>query len=814
MWALFHDFTFALRQLRQHRVYALTAILSMALGIGATAAVYSVLYGVLVDPYPYRDAAHLAFINLYDKAGHAQGDLFFTMAEIDQLRTAKSVAEIMAHRDVPMTSTEGELPQTTKVLEVSGNAFEFLGAPPIMGRNFTASEAPEGSAPPPVAVISYIFWKTHFASDPSIIGKTLELDHQKYTVIGVTGPRFTWHDSEVYIPLPASVDPKERLETLIRFRSGVSQAALTSEMKSFVVQFDKASPGMLPKEGYTIKVETLNDSLLGEFKGTLFLLFVAVALLLLIGCGNVSILMLARGTARQQELAMRSALGASRTRIVRQLLTESVVVSIAGASLGIAVAYLAIHLIIGLLPEYSIPHEVVININLPVLFFSIAVAVATGIFAGLSPALQFSNPHLSSAFQTGDTRTTTSRGGRVRTVLITCQIALTVLLLSGAGAAMRSFLEAHSARLGFDTHNVLIMGLSLPEHQPNVGTWESRVRYYDALIEKLKATPGVTSASLFNGGTPPIGNWRQPIAIDGKPATESTLAGLRLVTADYLSVMRIPLLRGRFLTHEEFLRGARLAVVSKAFVNRYLPDVDPIGHTVLPTQISAAAENARALLAPNPTQPLQIIGVVDDVRNDGLHKPSIPQVYISSSIVVFSGTGIVVRTAADPGRSVHAIATAVRSLNSNQALERVFTYDEYLSMFAWSFDRFISVLFTIFSTVALALAAIGLFSVVAYTVEQRTREIGIRIALGARRSSVLLLALTTTAWSTGVGLCLGIALSLSLSDVVSKWTQSSMRNASVLALVSGVFLLASAVASLLPARRATKVEPMTALRMQ
>ena len=291
----------------------------------------------------------------------------FTPAEIDQLRTAKSVSEIMAHRDVIMTSTEGELPQTTKVLEVSGNTFSFLGAPPIMGRTFTAAEAPQGSAPPAVAVISYVFWKTHFASDPAIIGKTLELDHQKYTVIGVVGPRFTWHDSEVYIPLPPSVDPKERLETLIRFRPGVSTTALTSEMKSFVVQFDKASPGMLPKEGYTIKVETLNDSLLGEFKGTLFLLFVAVALLLLIGCGNVSILMLARGTARQQELAMRSALGASRVRIVRQLLTESVVVSIAGAALGIAVAYLAIHLIIGLLPEYSIPHEVVIAINLPVL---------------------------------------------------------------------------------------------------------------------------------------------------------------------------------------------------------------------------------------------------------------------------------------------------------------------------------------------------------------------------------------------------------------------------------------------------------------
>ncbi|NYF78725.1 ABC transporter permease [Granulicella arctica] len=812
MRTLLNDLSFALRQLNKHRVYAVTAILSMALGIGATAAVYSVLYGVLIDPYPYREANSMAFVNLYDKAGHAQGGISFTMAQVDEVRKAKSVEAVIAERNVDMTSTDAELPQTTKVLQMTGNGFDFLGAPPLLGRTFTSNEAPEGSAPPPVAVISYLFWKSHFASSPAVLGKTLELDHQQYTVIGVVGPRFTWTDAEVYVPLPGSVDPKERMQTLIRLRPEASLATISGEMESLVQQFGRDNPNLLPHDGFRIKVESLNDSLLGEFKGTLFLLFAAVALLLLIGCGNVSILMLARGTARQQELTMRSALGASRFRIVRQLLTESVLISIAGGALGIAIAYLAIHLITGLLPEYSIPHEVVIALNMPVLFFSVAVSVATGIAAGLFPALQFSNPRHSHIAQTGDTRTATSKGSRIRTALIIGQIALTVLLLAGAGAAMRTFLEAHNAHLGFDPHNLLLMDLNLPEHQPNTATWESRVSYYDALTEKLKATPGVTGVSLYIGGTAPRGNWMQPIGIVGTPTTDSTRAGVRLVSEEYLSVMRIPLLRGRFLSHDDVLHGAHVAIVSKTFVNQYLPNIDPIGRLITPKQLSQLPPTA--LSAPNADQPFQIIGVADDIRNDGLHRPSLPQVYIPSTIVLFDSTGILVRTAADPRQSIHALATSIRSFNANQAVSEIYAYEDFLSEFIWSFDRFISILFSIFSTVALSLAAIGLFSVVAYTVEQRTREIGIRLALGAQRSSVLILALASTVWSTGIGLCIGIALSVGLSDFVFQWTQSSMRNASVLMLISLVFLLASAIASFLPARRATRVDPMIALRAQ
>src|ERR1017187_4880225 len=428
MPGLYSDLAYALRQLINHRVYAITAIVSMALGIAATTAVYSVLYGVLIDPYPYRDANRIAMINLWGKQG-SEGDLPYTLAEMQQIRKAKTVADAMTQRSVTMIATGGEVVTTAKTYQFSGNGLDFLGAPAMLGRIWTAKEAPEGVAPPPVAVISFLFWKNHFGAAPDVIGKPLELNHQKYTVIGVVGPRFTWGDGEVYLPMPSGIDPQTRFNILVRIRPEASLGVANGELASFVRHIIHDHPEVGPRESFQVKVESLNDTLLGQFKGTLLLLFGSVVLLLLIGCENVSILMLARGTARQQELGMRAALGATRLRIVRQLLTEAVLLSVTGGALGMGLAWLAIRLIVGLLPEYSIPHEVVISLNIPVFLFSAAVSVAIGIAAGLAPALQFSRPHLNAILQAGDSRTVTSRGAKVRSVMIVAQVALTVLML-------------------------------------------------------------------------------------------------------------------------------------------------------------------------------------------------------------------------------------------------------------------------------------------------------------------------------------------------------------------------------------------------
>ena len=803
---LFQDLSFALRQLVRHRVYALTAVASMALGIGATAAVYSVLYGVLIDPYPYQDAKRLAFVTIHSK--HGNGEIPFTLAESDKLRQMKSIEDVLSQHDESMIATDGEIPQSVKVLDINGGGFQVLGAPPLIGRLFTAAEAPEGVAPPPVAVISWLFWKSHFAADPAVIGKVLELNQHKYAVIGVVGPRFTWHDSDVYLPIPAGMDPKLRYETLIRVKPGVSTQAATSELTGLVKQIGQVEPGLLPHDGYSLEVQTLNDWLLGQFKGTLLVLFAAVGLLLLIGCGNVSILMLARGTARLQELATRLAIGASRMRIGRQLLTESVILSFTGGVFGMAFAYAAINLIIGLLPEYSIPHEVVIQLNVPVLLFSTGVSVAVGILAGLSPALQLSSPRISQMVQSSGSRSVTSHGARTRTALIAGQIALTVLMLAGAGAAMRNFVQAYAAALGFDTHNVLMLNVGFPEKA--FTTWQAGVNYQDALMERIKTTPGVSSVANVTTGPPPMNRWLQPVEVVGSAVDLGRQSVVAMVSADYFSLLHIPVLQGRVPTREEINRGSKFAVVNKAFVDKYFAGANPIGRLVRPTRLSELPSSL--LGAPNLSQPFQIVGVAGDIRNDGLHRPTLPGVYIPSSTVVAPGNTFMVRTLGNPDTLAHAISVNIRSFNQNQAIYRAQSYDEFLSMFVWSHERFIATLFGLFSFVALGLAAIGISSVVAYSVEQRTREFGIRMALGAPQWNVLLLTLASTARTTGVGLLLGILLSVFLSDSVQRWTESSMRNASVLAVIAIVFLLASAVACLLPARRATRIDPMIALR--
>ena len=724
-----------------------------------------------------------------------------------------------------MSITDGDLPLSLHVLEFTGNGFEFMQAPPMLGRTFTAKEAPEGQAPPPVAVISYLFWKSHFAGAPDAIGKSLSLDHQKYIVIGVMGPRFTWVDCDVYLPIPAGTDPNTRYSTLLRMKPDATLSTTQAEMNSFVRQIGHNVPNLLPKGDFTVTTDKLSDSLLGNFKGTLFILFASVGLLLLIGCGNVSILMLARGTSRQQELGMRVALGASRTRIVRQLVTESVTLSIAGGALGMGLAWLAIRLIVYVIPEYAIPHEVVISLNIPVLLFSAAISITTGIVSGLFPAIQCSKPNLNSIVQSGDTRTASSSGARVRLAMIAGQVALTVVLLAGSGAAMKTFLRMYTADLGFDPHNSLLLFLRVPKG--SYTTWQSRSHYLDALMEKIKTTPGVIDATTFAGGMPPTGNWEQPVNLLGAPSEDGRRAGVMLVDADYFAEQKIPILQGRPLSRAEVLRGAHLAVVSQTFVKRYFPTSSPLGHQIIPTELVKDAvelgakpdpaqiidpTTANFVAAPNPKQPYEIIGVASDTINNGFYHPAVPQMYVPSTMLMFPDIMLLIRTAGDPNLFLHSIGGSIRSLEKDQAISEHQTYEDILTKFDWAHERFLASLFTVFAAVALSLAAIGLFSVVTYSVEQRTREIGIRMALGSPRLNVLLITIRSTAWMTAMGLFLGIGASVGLSDYAQQWTLSSMRDTGVLTLISAVFVLASILACLIPARRATRIDPMVALR--
>jgi len=399
MQILLQDLRFAFRQIIRNPGFSLTAVLSLTLGIGATVAVYSILYDAVLHPWPYAGIERIGDIEITDSAGH-DGPSGLTGPQIRQLRQTHAVEDVVVSNYTNQTVTGGDVPDDVVVNEMSGSHFEFLGLTPILGRYIMPADAPDGQDPQPVAVLSYKFWQRHYRGDPAVVGKTIQLNHKTYTILGVMPVRFTWRDGDVYIPLKMASDQTQRYGPQIKLKPGVSFEAAAAEFRPLYQEFDKQTPNIFPKP-FKVSVNGLAETYTRDLKKTMYLLFAAVALLLAIGCGNVSILLLARGTARQHEFAVRSAVGATGFRIVRQLLTESLLLSLLGAGMGVFVAYRAIGFIVPRLPDHSYPYEADFHINLPVLFFSVGLAVLSGMIFGLFPALQSSKPEVSQVMQAG-----------------------------------------------------------------------------------------------------------------------------------------------------------------------------------------------------------------------------------------------------------------------------------------------------------------------------------------------------------------------------------------------------------------------------
>lgn len=820
MGSVLQDLSFAVRQLFRHRMHAGIAILSLALGIGATTAVFSVLYGVLLDPFPYRDAAHMADIVTQTKNNDKQ-NAEFSLAEMDLLRKAHAVTDVTGYRLTSKLLTGGEVPQSVHVGESLGNLFDFLGAPALMGRFYTLADAPIGADSQRVAVVSYRFWKSHLGGTAAVLGRPIQIDHQSLTVIGVMGPRFTWLDADVYVPLSVTSDAKLWVPTLVRIRPGLAPAAVTAELSNLVHQLAARHPS--DREPFVVTVETLNDNLLGEFKGTLLMLFVAVFSLLLISCGNVSILLLARGAARQYEFAMRSALGATRLRMIRQLLTEAICLSVAGGVLGVGVAFAAVRLVVLLMPEYSIPHEVVISLNIPVLLFCIAVAVATGVLSGLFPAIQLAGSGVSDTLQAASSRTVSFRRSRSQSVMIVAQIALTMLLLAASGAALGRYREASTAKLGFGPDHVLLVFMNFPEHGHE--GWRAESNYEDALLERIRSVPGVLDAAASDTGFPPDSAWTQQVDIIGSATNGDHRAAIALISADYFTVLTIPLVQGRIITRTEVLAGSRVAVVSRIFAERFFAGGSALGRQVTAREVqtmeasavahaAAKKDSAGSSASPNAQQPFQIVGVVEDVRNDGLHHPIEPEVYLPASTLTHGGGVYLVRTSVPPLSLAQPIGRAVGGVDASQAISSTYSFEQFLGDFVWSRERFISSLFSAFAGIALALAAIGLISTVAFQVERRTHELGIRYALGATRAKILQDVLSPTVRITVLGLVVGMLLSAMLSQFAFRWIQASIRALPLLAGVGALLLCVAMIAAALTARRALKINPVEALRAE
>lgn len=805
---LIQDLNFALRQFRKSPGFVVTAILSLTLGIGATTAIFSVVYGVLLDPYPYKDNDRMVHVQLNDKSG--RGPLLLVNGSgFRQLRKTSALDDVFLHQERQENLTGDQIPVSVRVGLYSPNLFEYMGVPPLLGREFYSSDAPNNS-PEPVAVLSYLFWQRQYGASHEVLGKTIELDHKPYSIIGVVPPRFTWGDSDVYIPAVPTADTHDYWLAFVKLKPGTKIPAAEAEFQALADQFAKEDKSY-PQER-KVKIVTLNEQVLGKFAGTLVLLFAAVVTLLVIGCANVSILLLARGAARQHELAVRVSVGAGRSRLIRQLLTESVVLSVSGAALGVVAAYKGVAALAAALPFYSFPHEAAIHVNGMVLAFSAGVALLTGILFGISPAWQLSRPQLGHLIQASSSKHSGSaRGRNTHRALIAAQVALTLLLMTGAGAATKAFIARTHTHLGFDPENVISTDIAFPKGA--YPTWQARLNANELVRKTISEVPGVDTASVSSSWFPGFGGFNAKLEVQGKPSLTDAQVMWGLVSPREFLTLRIPLLAGRIFDDAETMRAAHVAVVNQAFVKQFLGGEDPIGRSVRSPGMKI--EIPDFLFAQGPDDWLQIVGVVGDARNDGLDHPVKPAVFLPYSFVLPPDEALLVRATKNPDAVVRAIQERLRQLNPEIVVGgRNRTLAWWLETQGWGQERFIAMLFSLFAILALALAATGLYSVVSFAVMQRTQEVGIRMALGAPRGSIVRLVLSSTGVMLSIGAALGLALSVALNRVVASWTGGSSRDPVTLLASAALLALVAALACTVPAWRAATIDPMRALRIE
>jgi len=811
MQAIVQDLRFALRQLRKSLGFTFTAILSLALGIGATTAVFSVIYAILMDPYPYAHADRFMHMRLIDAEGKDRG-FGLNSDQWHEIKKSPVIEDAFVEDEWSLTVTGHDFPENVEAGFESSNMFNFLGVPMLYGRGLQPSDAVDGHDPEPVVVLSYKFWMRHFNGDPSVVRQKLQMVHKDYTIVGIAPARFTWGDVDVYVPQKIMGDPNLTFNTEIRLKPGVTREQADAALLPLFQQFAKDRPQGFgfPKGSFRVQVYGLNDNFLRDLGGTLYLLLSAVALLLLIGCGNVSILLLARGTARQHEFALRSAVGAKRGRLVRQLLTESLLLSLTGAALGVGFAYLSLSKIVATLPQYAYPHEAAIRVNLPVLCFSVVVALLTGVVFGLWPAWQLSRPEVSQIMQSGTRKVAGSvRGRRALGGLIAGQIALTLLMLAGAGAALEGFVKLNTVHLGYDPHN--IMSVPIPVHENTYKTWVERANYFEQLKTKVEETPGVEMAAISMNATPPSNGGDTILEVLGKPSSQEQKARVNFVSPGYFPALKIGMAQGGIWSESENRNGAQVIVINESMARKYFPKGDALGGSIKLQLKDAPPFNVMATGADGW---LRVVGVIQDKLDDGLRNPVVPEMFVPSTLWMRMGTQILVRARVSPLTLLPAIRKQIALVNAEQQ-----TISDPLDLEHWitrqpeyAQGNLVTWLFGSFAVLALTLAAVGLHSVVSYSVAQRTNEFGIRMALGAQREHIWRIAVRTASVSVGVGVGVGLVLALALSQVLAHWAEGSSRDPLLLAGATTVLAIAAGIACAVPARRASRVDPMVALR--
>ncbi len=804
---LIADLRYALRLLRRSPGFAATAVLSLATGIAAATALFSIVNATLLDPFPFADSDQIVRLGTLD-SGRGR-TLFFTASELVALQQSEVLDGAFALNTWGMTLTGQELPETVGAQYFSANGLDVLEVPPLLGRVFHEADGPAGEQAQRVVVLTYRFWQRHFGGRPEAVGRTLNLDREPYTVIGVLPRQYFPTGPEIVVPIDMTFDPDVAWTVQARLKHGVTPRMAEQRLQLLFDQFAKESPQRFPTEARPLVRGLVESQSAQGFVPTLLLIFAASVLLLLLACANVSILLLALGTARAYEFVVRAALGASRGRLVRQLLVESLLLAVVGATLGVAAGYWGLPAVLRLLPPNSVPvgNLMVAPVNVPVLFFSAGLAMASALIAGLSPALSFSRPRL-----TPTTARTTAgvQGRRAHHLLLAAQVAVTVLLLTGAGAAVGVLIGLYQTTLGYDPHHVSVATINLPEN--TYREWAGRATFYERLRDRLAEVPQVDSVALATySGIPPQSGQRSVAEVPGRDTSGEEAPIVQRISADYFSTMKIPLIRGRVWSDSESGGTPHVAVINQTMARAWWPDESAIGRRVrMPDYVKPP--NPYRLAAPGSDGWFEIVGVVGDTPNVGLHEPPAPSIYVPYMLMLSDSLNVILRTSSDPTLAMtRSIREAVRTVDPNQTVS-VYTAEGALANAGWARARFVTLLLLGFAMFALMLAVVGLYSVVSYSVSCRFKEFGIRMALGAGRGRVVNAAVRPAVLAIVAGLFAGLALSVGLNKVVAQWSIGNLNDPVVLVAVSLVLFIVAMMSASIPAIRAASIQPTDALR--
>jgi len=804
---LLHDLRYAARMQRKNPAFTIIAVIALALGIGANTAIFSVVNTVLLRPLPYKDPERLVMV-WEDATKHGYPRDTPAAANFVDWRDQNQVFEGMAAiADESFNLTGAGDPERLEGRRVSANLFPLLGVEPQLGRVFSDAEDQPGSQP--VVLLSHALWQRRFGGDPVIVGKALTLNGESHVVVGVMPARFQFPSSDDAAWVPIALTQQEAgnrgrhyLEVVARLKPGTTLPQAQAEMNTIATRLQQQYPNSNADLGAA--VQSLHEHLVGDIKPALLILLGAVGLVLLIACANVANLLLARAAVRQKEIAVRVALGARRWRLIRQFLTESILLSTLGGVVGLAIAYGGLIILKSFIPE-NISQARDISIDFKVLGFTLLVSLVTGVIFGLAPALQAVRfNQIETLKEGGRDAATGGSGKRLRSLLVMSEVAISLVLLIGAGLLINSFLRLRNVDPGFRSENLLTMRIVLPE--PKYAKYEPRAAFYTNLLQRVQSLAGVRSAAV----TTNLPLYRQgnsiSVSIEGRPEPppgQELIVVTRIISPGYFDTMSIPLLRGRQFTDHDIETSPRAVVISETMARRFWPGEEAVGKRIGAGRIR------------RPEDWIQVVGVVKDVRQFELTADPKPQMYLSyKQAGFFAPRDLVVKTDVDPTSMAATVRNAVWEIDKDQPVSNIRTMDEILAD-SIARQRFSMLLLAIFAGVALVLAGVGIYGVMSYSVAQRTREIGIRMALGAQTGAVLKLAVSYGMKLVLVGIVIGLIAAFALTRVMATLLFGvTATDPTTFALISLLLVCVAAIASYIPARRATKVDPIIALRYE